>query len=105
MFSTPTAEEIEALLCRHFKQFTVAGSVNLRTIAKGLVGFSHADIERIAQESIKETILGEAKQVSALTLKAAVERQHQRRAITTLEDSGIPPVSNAAKKRSTGKLP
>jgi len=105
MFSTPAAEEIEALLCRHFRQFTVVSSVNLRTISKGLVGFSHADIERIAQESIKETILAEARQVSASTLKAAVERQHQRRAITTLEDSGIPPVANAAKKRSTRKSP
>lgn len=105
MFATPTVEEIETLLCRHFRQFTVANTVSLRTIAKSLVGFSHADVERIAQESIKEKILGEAKQVSAATLKAAVDRQHQRRAITTFEDRGNALAPKPVKKRPTRKSP
>ena len=56
-------------------------------------------------KSIKETILGEEKQVSASTFKAAVERQHHRRAITTLEDSGVPSLPVTSKKRSTRKSP
>jgi SpoVK/Ycf46/Vps4 family AAA+-type ATPase len=100
LFPNPTAGEIETLLSRHFRQFTVADSVNLRSVAKGLVGFSQADVERIAQESIKETILSEAKQVSASTLKSAVERQRHRRAITTLENSVTSPVQNPARKRT-----
>ena len=86
MFPTPTVEEIESLLCRSFRQITLANAVRLRAIAKSLQGFSHADVERVAHEAIKETILEEREQVTAPCLKAAVERQQHRRAITTNGD-------------------
>ena len=84
LFTPPSIEEIETLLCRHFQQITVSSAVRLRSVAKSLEGFSHADVERVAQEAIKETILSERKQVIPATLTAAVERQHQRRAITSV---------------------
>lgn len=84
LFTPPAVEEIETLLCRHFQQITVSSAVRLRSIAKSLEGFSHADVERVAQEAIKETILSERKQIVPATLTAAVERQHQRRAITSV---------------------
>jgi ATP-dependent 26S proteasome regulatory subunit len=83
LFPPPTVDEIETLLCRHFHQLAVSSSVRLRTIAKSLEGFSHADVERVAHEAIKETILNERPQILPATLTAAVERQRQRRAITT----------------------
>jgi SpoVK/Ycf46/Vps4 family AAA+-type ATPase len=85
MFPPPTVEEIETLLCRHFHQITVSSSVRLRNVARSMLGYSHADVERVAQEAIKETILEERDQVMPGALKAAVERQHQRRSITTQE--------------------
>jgi len=101
MFPTPTVEEIETLLCRHFHQITVSNSVRLRMVAKSLEGFSHADIERVAQEAIKETILGESDQVLPATLKVAVERQLQRRAITMTgydQPSAQPPPARNIRK-------
>jgi SpoVK/Ycf46/Vps4 family AAA+-type ATPase len=87
MFPVPTVEEIETLLCRQFHQITVLNSVRLRTVSKSLLGFSHADVERVAHEAIKETILSEREQITPASLKAAVERQHARRAITTVEEN------------------
>jgi SpoVK/Ycf46/Vps4 family AAA+-type ATPase len=103
MFSLPEADEIETLLCRHFRQITVEASVSLQATAKDLVGFSHADIERIARESIKEVILGGLNQVSARILKSAVERQHERRVITTTEDQESPPKPAANLTRKSRK--
>lgn len=103
MFPTPTVEEIETLLCRHFHQTTVSSSVQLRTVAKLLVGFSHADIERVAKDAIKETILGEREQILPATLKAAVERQQQRRAITTTDYGEQPPAQQKRPARNTRK--
>lgn len=103
MFPTPTVEEIETLLCRHFHQITVSNSVRLRTVAKSLLGFSHADIERVAQEAIKETILGERDQILPATLKAAVERQQLRRAITTTEYEEQSPTQAKRPARNTRK--
>ena len=83
-FCKPTVEEIEALLCRHFRQFTVSKSVRLRSVARSLEGFSHADIERLAQDAIKETILSEQQQVMPTVLDHAVSRQQERMRVTEL---------------------
>lgn len=94
LFSPPSVEDIETLLCRHFHQITVSSSVRLRSVAKSLEGFSHADVERVAHEAIKETILCARAQILPATLTAAVQRQRQRRAITTVDqttpDDGMP---------------
>lgn len=103
MFPTPTVEEIDKLLCRRFHQITVSSSVQLRTVAKSLKGFSHADVERVAQEAIKETILGEREQILPATLKAAVERQQQRRAITATDNEEQSPIPPKRPARNTRK--
>ena len=59
LFTKPTVEEIYELLCNQFRQISVTDGVQIRSIARALEGFSHADVERVAQEAIKDTILDE----------------------------------------------
>ncbi len=82
MFPKPTPEEIETLLCRQFRQITVGHSVNLGEAARSLEGFSHADVERVAQDSIKQPVLMEKQWVEPDVLSAAIARQHDRLAVT-----------------------
>lgn len=98
MFPKPSAEQIQALLCRCFQQVPVSKSVRLGTVARSLVGFSHADVERVARESIKEVVLDERANVTPAVLNAAVKRQRQRLELT---DANAPALT--AKENSTVK--
>lgn len=82
VFPKPTREEIETLLCRLFRQVTVSHSVNLGEVSRNLEGFSHADVERVAQETIKQTLLSGKERVEPDVLSAAVARQRERLAVT-----------------------
>lgn len=81
-FALPDVEQIESLLCNSFKHVELSPSVKLKTTAKSLVGFSHADVVRIANETIKEFVLAEYDRITPVVLKRAVERQKDRRKIT-----------------------
>jgi len=78
-FPLPGPAEIEAVLCRQLRQVTVAKNVRLSELAKRLTGFSHADVERVAVEAIKDTILAGQDRVEADRLQSAVERLRNRR--------------------------
>ncbi len=82
VFPKPTLEEIQALLCRLFRQTTVSHSLSLAEAARSLEGFSHADVERVAQDTIKQSLLFEKDRVEHDVLFAAVARQRERLAIT-----------------------
>ncbi|WDQ19090.1 AAA family ATPase [Rhodopirellula sp. P2] len=101
LFPNPTVEQIESLLCRCFHQVTVSKSVRLRSVARNMVGFSHADVERVAQDSIKRVLLDEREQVTPAVLNAAVERQEKRVEITDI-NSGVA-VPRKARPRSSKK--
>jgi SpoVK/Ycf46/Vps4 family AAA+-type ATPase len=88
-FPKPTPEEIEALLCRHFRQLTVSRSVRLGEVACGLEGFSHADVERVAQDAIKQSLLSGKEQIEPEVLAAAATRQRDRQAVTD-DAAGVP---------------
>jgi SpoVK/Ycf46/Vps4 family AAA+-type ATPase len=81
-FPKPTAGEIEQLLCRRFRQLAVSRSVRLSEAARELEGFSHADVERVAYDAIKETILTGAEHIEPEALSASVARQRERQAVT-----------------------
>jgi SpoVK/Ycf46/Vps4 family AAA+-type ATPase len=81
-FPPPSCEEIEALLCRHFRQLPLSPTVRLGEVARSLDGFSHADVERVAHDAVKQSILLERSQVDPEILQGAVERQLSRRSIT-----------------------
>ena len=102
MFPKPMADEIETLLCRYFRQVTLSKSVRVKTAAKRLVGMSHADIEQIASEAIKQVVLNDRDQITPAVLNAAIERQEQRIRITKLSDDGEPQKKPQARRsRST----
>jgi SpoVK/Ycf46/Vps4 family AAA+-type ATPase len=82
LFPKPTREEIETLFCRQFRQLTVSHSLRLTEVAGGLEGLTHADVERVAQDAIKQTLLGGQEQIEVEVLDAAVARQRERIAVT-----------------------
>ena len=88
-FPKPTREEIETMLCRQFRQITVCHSTSLSEAARSLEGFSHADVERVAQDTIKRTVLNEKQQVEPDILSAAVARQRERLAVTDSSSNGM----------------
>lgn len=81
-FPTPTISEIELLLSRHFRQLPVEMQVVLANVAASLEGFSHADVERVALDALKQTILDGRDRVGSDTLNAAVAHQHARLRVT-----------------------
>jgi SpoVK/Ycf46/Vps4 family AAA+-type ATPase len=99
VFPKPTREEIETLLCRQFRQITVSQSLSLGDAARNLEGFSHADVERAAQDTIKQTLLHEKDRVEPDVLSAAVARQRERLAITDSSTGTAEPTPNGPRKR------
>jgi SpoVK/Ycf46/Vps4 family AAA+-type ATPase len=90
-FRLPTQGEIEVLLCRHFGQMSISRLVRLGAVARSLVSFAHADVERVTQDAIKQTLLLDRTEVEAEILHAAVDREAARRAITEELDAPAAP--------------
>jgi SpoVK/Ycf46/Vps4 family AAA+-type ATPase len=82
-FAAPSQSDIEVLLSRQFRQMPLGKTVRLSEIASALEGFSHADIERVANDALKQAILLERTQVDAEVIHGAVQRQIARRTITS----------------------
>jgi SpoVK/Ycf46/Vps4 family AAA+-type ATPase len=99
MFPKPTREEIETLLCRQFRQVTVSHSVSLGEASRSLEGFSHADVERVAQDTIKQTLLHEKERVEPDVLSAAVGRQRERLAVTNSSTGTTEPTPKSPRPR------
>jgi SpoVK/Ycf46/Vps4 family AAA+-type ATPase len=104
VFPRPTRDEIEELLTRHFRQLPVESRTVLVEIAHSLEGCSHADVERVALNAIKQTILDGRDRVRSATLGAAVAHQRARQAVT---DTGasfmqIPPSKPRSRRKKPG---
>ena len=56
-FDKPDAVAIESLLVASLRQIGVSPAISLQQLAERLIGLSHADIERIANDAIRETVL------------------------------------------------
>lgn len=81
-FDRPNAESIEEVLRRNTKQIGVSPSCSLSRCSKDLVGLSHADIERIALQAVKATVLSDGKSISSKTLQNCIISQKKRVALT-----------------------
>jgi SpoVK/Ycf46/Vps4 family AAA+-type ATPase len=90
VFPRPTRDEIKQLLSRHFRQLTVDLPVVLDDVARSLEGFSHADVERVALDTLKQTILDGRDSVRSDTLDASVVRQRERLAVTNTDTDPAP---------------
>lgn len=103
-FPRPLPDQIEVLLARSLRQIGVAPSVSLRDQARKLVGMSFADVERIATDVIKTTVLDGAKEVDRETFEQAVARQRRRLALTGGQVEVRPPrtsTSRGARRHGT----
>jgi len=78
VFSPPTTTEMECLLVRHFRQVPLAPGIKLKELTRLLEGASHADIERVAIDAIKQTVLDGQDVVGSATLRGAVDRLCER---------------------------
>jgi SpoVK/Ycf46/Vps4 family AAA+-type ATPase len=67
-FERPSQEATECLLRINLRQIGLQHDVNLRDFARKLDGLSHADIERVARDAVKQMLLTEPGPVSCAVL-------------------------------------
>jgi AAA+ superfamily predicted ATPase len=104
LFSPPSREEIRELLARHFRQLPLEHTVGLEQLAVSLDGASHAAVERVALDALKETILEGRDRVGADVIAAAVARQRERQAVSdaaTGDDAPAPAKTRQRRKKSS----
>jgi SpoVK/Ycf46/Vps4 family AAA+-type ATPase len=82
-FDMPDAAAIEDLLRRNLRQIGIHAAVGLGVLAERLVGLSHADIERIARDAVKDMLLSEPGPVTPAAIEAASDRQRKRTAVAS----------------------
>jgi SpoVK/Ycf46/Vps4 family AAA+-type ATPase len=100
-FPKPDVKQILDLLMRVLRQIGVSQSVKLDQVAKSLLGMTHADIERLAIDAIKQTILSSKSELEPDILDAAIERQRARTDVTEKNQgrkNPEPPVRSKAKR-------
>lgn len=78
-FPPPTAPEIRELLHKRLRQLGTEPDVDLSLVGDRLLGLSHSDIERIANDATKRVVLAHKAHVDADTLDAAVAAHLSRR--------------------------
>ena len=88
LFPKPDASQILELLTRLVRQIGVAHSVKLDQVARSLLGMTHADVERVAVDAIKQTILRNGKDIEPDILSDAVERQRARNQVSEQSQRG-----------------
>ncbi len=81
-FDRPDPQGIEELLLRNLRQIGLSPQITLATVAGSLSGMTHADVERVALDAAKETILSGGSRVEPDVLARAVIRQQERRKVT-----------------------
>jgi SpoVK/Ycf46/Vps4 family AAA+-type ATPase len=77
-FDIPSSDMINSLMLQNLRQMGLAPSVSIEQVAASLVGMSHADVERICLDAIKEAILEGKAYVDNEVLGSAVARQRRR---------------------------
>lgn len=86
-FDKPDANQINDLLVNLFRQRGISKTINLSALAKTLVGMTHAEIERLALDALKGSILNGQDNIEKITLLNAVERHRKRTQITSALDT------------------
>ncbi len=87
-FPKPDSKQILDHLTRLFRQIGLSHAIKLDHVAKSLVGMTHADVERLAVDAIKQTILSSREVVEPDALQEAVERQRARIQVTEQSQRG-----------------
>lgn len=78
-FEKPNIEEIRAVLVLKLKNFPADFEPSSK--AKRMIGFSHAEIERVCVNAIKKTILKNGGQLSDATFEREIDVEERRRKV------------------------
>jgi SpoVK/Ycf46/Vps4 family AAA+-type ATPase len=100
-FNKPDHCAIQELLIRNLRQTGISAAIRVESKAKALVGMSHADVERIAKDAVKQTIIEDRAEVQPDILEQAISRQRGRIRITQLRNGGIRTRRTKAAKKKT----
>jgi SpoVK/Ycf46/Vps4 family AAA+-type ATPase len=77
-FQMPKMPEIEEVLKRNLLQIGVDPDISFRDISQDIVGFSHSDVERIALQAVKATLLANYPSVTIETLRRCIQAHRLR---------------------------
>ena len=88
-FELPDAVAIVELLRRNLHQIGIAPGLVFDERVSDVLGCSHADIERIAQDAVKQTVLAGQTRIQPDTLDRAIQHQLARRALSSSEDGDL----------------
>jgi SpoVK/Ycf46/Vps4 family AAA+-type ATPase len=97
-FDFPDASRIEDLLQRNLRQIGIHPAANLHDLSAGLVGLSHADVERLAKDAVKDMLLNQPGPVTPGALKTASLRQRRRTAAANTINSKPAPRPKSSRK-------
>ncbi len=100
-FNMPDHRAIQELLIRNLRQTGISTAIRVESKAKALVGMSHADVERIAKDAVKQTIIEGRAEVQPDILEQAISRQRGRIRITQLRNGVIRTQRTKAAKKKT----
>lgn len=81
-FDKPTKENIVEILMSKFHQMGISKDIDLYDCAIHLQGVSHSDVERVANDALKKTILARDSFIERDTLYESISRQTKRGTIT-----------------------
>jgi SpoVK/Ycf46/Vps4 family AAA+-type ATPase len=82
-FERPSQDAVECLLRVNLRQIGLRPDVNLHEIATTLSGLSHADVERVARDAIKQMLLTEPGPIDKAVLQKSSLRQIKRSRVAT----------------------
>jgi SpoVK/Ycf46/Vps4 family AAA+-type ATPase len=100
-FDKPDYRAIQELLIRNLRQTGISKAIRVESTAKTLVGMSHADVERIAKDAVKQTIIEGRTEVQPDILEQAISRQRERIRLTQLRNGTIRTQRTKAAKKKT----
>jgi SpoVK/Ycf46/Vps4 family AAA+-type ATPase len=100
-FNKPDSSAIRELLIRNLRQTGVSTAIRIESKAKALVGMAHADIERIAKDAIKQTIIEGRIEVQPDILEQAISRQRERMNLTQQRDGVVRPQRKKTARKKT----
>lgn len=100
-FPPPTKAQAESLLARLFRQFHLEPGARIGEVAGSLSGASHADIERVAIDAMKTSVMSGLGSVPAVAFEQAAERLRRRLALArpSDDDTREPPRRRPTRKR------
>ncbi len=82
LFPLPTDKEMEAVLLKTLRQVVISPNVSLPRVVASLKGMSHADVERVAIDSLKQMILTDRREIDQTTLDDSIQREKERLALS-----------------------